>query len=82
MTTPLDKLLREFGFNPEDFPQPVRANPTLLRYVEDLPRELRAEYLDAVCDFFRIYTSLNYPQRDRMLKLFESGLRNELERKR
>src|SRR5262249_18961526 len=53
----LDDLLREFGFTPEEFPKSLRASPTLLKYAEDLPHELRAEYLSALLEFFQVYTS-------------------------
>jgi len=78
----LDELLREFGFKPEDFPESLRIDSTLMRYAQDLPRELRAEYLGALREFFHVYASLDDEQRAEMLELFESSLQEEFERKR
>jgi hypothetical protein len=41
------KLLRESGFEVEDFPDYLKADPTLIGYARRLPQELRAEYLRA-----------------------------------
>lgn len=72
MSKTLDELLREFGFRPEDFPEPLRANSALIKYAEDLPHELRAEYLGALREFFRVYATLDDTRRREMLQQFES----------
>jgi len=78
----LDNLLRELGFEPEDFPEALRTNSALIRYAEDLPNEMRAEYKDALRQFFQVYKSLNDAQRIKMLKQFDSSLQEGFERKR
>ena len=78
----LDGLLREFGFTPEDFPESLRASPALLRYAEDLPHEMRAEYLSALLEFFRVYVKLDEEQREEMFEQFKVSLEEEFARKR
>jgi hypothetical protein len=82
MSSKLDELLREFGFKLEDFPESLRTNSVLLRYAESFPRVLRAEYLGALCEFFRVYQRLNDVQRAEMLEKFQLQLEEELARKR
>ena len=77
----LDDLLREFGFRPQEFPESLKADATLVRYVQDLPDEVRTESLDVLQEFFGIYKSLNDAQRTEMLETFESTLEREGERK-
>ena len=56
----LSQLLHQCGFTWEDFPESARTNPGLLRCVHDLPKELRAECLDALRDFLAsIRVSMN-----------------------
>ena len=62
------KLLRESGFEVEDFPDYLKADPTLLGYARRLPQELRAEYLRALLGFFRTYEQLDEPARAEMLE--------------
>jgi len=78
----VDQLLREFGFKPEDFPESLRTDPVLLGHAEDLPQELRSEYLGALREFFSIYQRLDDAQRAEMLEQFESTLQKEFARKR
>jgi len=77
----VDKFLREFGLEPEDFPEALRADRVLIRYAENLPHELRAEYLRALREFFRVYESLDDAQRQKMLEQFQVSLQEEFERK-
>jgi hypothetical protein len=60
----------------------VRVSPTLLRYAEDLPQELRAEYFGALLEVFRVYVNLDEEQREEMLEQFKVSLEEEFARKR
>lgn len=82
MDTELLKLLDESGFKLEDFPESLREDSTLIGWVRRYPPEMRAEYLGTIRLFFRIYESLDDEQREEMLELFQSELRDEFERKR
>ena len=76
------ELLRDCGFEAVEFPDALRTNPVLLRYACDLPKELRAEFLGALREFFRVYQGLNDAQRAEMLEQFEVQLQEEFARKR
>lgn len=76
------KLLRESGFKIEDFPPYLMANPTLIGYAKRLPHERRAEYLDSLRQFFRIYEQLDTRGRAQMLRQFRTQLREQHARER
>jgi hypothetical protein len=75
-------LLRECGFELEDFPEYLRSNFTLIEYARKFPPELRAQYLGGLLQCFRTYEQLSTRERGRLLKLFESQLQAEFARKR
>ena len=45
-------LLREFGFELEDFPQYLRSNFTLIEYARKFPPDLRPQYLGGLLQCF------------------------------
>lgn len=79
---PLDERLREYGLEPDDFPVPLRTNPALIRHAENLPHDMRGEYLDALREFFWVYQRLDEASRARILKQLESSLHTECDRAR
>ena len=75
-------LLRESGFELEDFPEYLRSNSTLIEYARKFPPELRPQYLGDLLQCFRTYELLSVRERGRLLKFFESQLQEEHARKR
>jgi hypothetical protein len=78
----LHKLLRESGFKVEDFPEYLRADFTLISYAKRFPREMRAEYLTGLLQFFQLYEQLDEHGRAQMFKRFKRQLRKQFARKR
>ena len=76
LTPVVVELLRECGFDIENFLESLRTNFVLLRYMADLPHELRAEFLSALREF-GVYERLSDAQRAEMLKGFESTLKEK-----
>jgi hypothetical protein len=75
------KLLRESGFKVEDCPHYLMANPSLIGHAKGLPQKMRAEYLESLLQFFRIYEQLDERARAQMLRQFRARWREELARK-
>jgi len=75
-------LLRESGFELEDFPEYLSSNFTLIEYARKFPLELRPQYLGGLLQCFRTYEKLSARERGRLLRLFESQLQEEFARKR
>lgn len=82
MTKQLDESLSSYGLDPDDFPVPLRISSALIRYAENLPRDMRAGYQDALREFFWVYQRLDEVSRARILKQVESSLHEECDRKR
>lgn len=77
----VDSLLLEYGVTAEDLPDHL-AESALIGYAEQLPGEMRAEYLASLLLCFKIYEQLNANQCAEMLEELEDQLRKEFGRKR
>jgi hypothetical protein len=75
------ELLRYAGVRLEDLPEHVRDSE-ILGYAKRLPPEMRAEYFEALVEFFRIYEQRDEAGRAEMLERFEETLNEEFARKR